>query len=201
MSDLSLDIQGLVESSQVPRRTIYFYVQQGILPPPQGAGLAAHYGEEHLLRLQLIPILRQRGLRLDEIRSQFSQWSLEDLRQAVQQHASAAAKPPSAVESALPAYLEPHGRFNLLPQPGSVNVQAQRYLHYALPAGAVLVAPEHLSPLDAQRLQQVIQFAQNLFYGRAYPTSASLQSPEESAQGPAAHPNSDNSSHLTSEER
>jgi hypothetical protein len=98
-------------------------------------------------------------------------------------------------------YPEPPVRFNRFPQPGAVNVQAQRYLHYALPAGAVLVAPEHLSSLDAQRLQQVIQFAQNLFYGRAYPTSASFQSPEEGTQGPAAHPNSDDSSHLTSEER
>ncbi len=37
------DIQELVAQSGVPRRTIYFYVQQGILPPPEGAGLAAHY--------------------------------------------------------------------------------------------------------------------------------------------------------------
>ena len=36
-----LDIQELVNQSGVPRRTIYFYVQQGLLPPPEGAADAS----------------------------------------------------------------------------------------------------------------------------------------------------------------
>ena len=75
MADQSLDIQALVSQSGVPRRTIHFYVQQGILPPPQGAGLAASYNEEHLLRLRLIPVLRREGLRLDEIRQRFGSFA------------------------------------------------------------------------------------------------------------------------------
>ena len=63
MTVKTYDIQELVTQSGVPRRTIYFYVQQGILPPPEGAGLAAHYNEEHLLRLQLIPLMRGQGQR------------------------------------------------------------------------------------------------------------------------------------------
>jgi DNA-binding transcriptional MerR regulator len=61
-------INDLVNLSGVNRRNIYFYVQQGLLPPPEGAGLGARYGDEHLLRLRAIPRLRDRGLRLDEIR-------------------------------------------------------------------------------------------------------------------------------------
>ena len=38
MEDTSFTIQELVDLSGVPRRNIYFYAQQGILPPPQGAG-------------------------------------------------------------------------------------------------------------------------------------------------------------------
>ena len=70
---MEIDINELVEKSGVPRRTIHFYVQQGLLPPAEGAGLAARYSEEHLLRLAAIPVLRRRGLRLDEIRREFQQ--------------------------------------------------------------------------------------------------------------------------------
>ena len=66
MEETAYDIQELVDLSGISRRNIYFYVQQGVLPAPQGAGLAARYGEEHLLRLRLIPLLRQDGLRLDQ---------------------------------------------------------------------------------------------------------------------------------------
>jgi DNA-binding transcriptional MerR regulator len=52
----------------VNRRNIHFYIQQGLLPPADGAGLGARYTDEHLLRLRAIPVLRNRGLRLDAIR-------------------------------------------------------------------------------------------------------------------------------------
>src|SRR5919109_4051628 len=61
-------ITELSELSGVNRRNIHFYVQQSLLPPPEGAGLGARYTDEHLLRLRAIPALRSRGLRLDEIR-------------------------------------------------------------------------------------------------------------------------------------
>lgn len=67
----SYTIGELEELAGVPRRTIYFYVQQGILPPPHGAGLAARYDEVHLARLRAIPRLRAQGRRLDEIRALF----------------------------------------------------------------------------------------------------------------------------------
>src|SRR5512142_645137 len=94
MSSKTYDIQELVSQSGVPRRTIYFYVQQGILPPPEGAGLAAHYGEDHLLRLQLIPRLRQQGLRLDEIRGRFANMSVDEMRGLLQ------ASPPAPAPAA-----------------------------------------------------------------------------------------------------
>src|SRR5437870_13829308 len=62
----------LVSLSGVNRRNIHFYVQQGLLPPPHGAGLGARYGDEHLLCLRAIPVLRNRGLRLDEIRERLA---------------------------------------------------------------------------------------------------------------------------------
>ncbi|HEY9405721.1 MAG TPA: MerR family transcriptional regulator [Pyrinomonadaceae bacterium] len=66
------DIGELTELSGVTRRNIHFYVQQGLLPPAEGAGLGARYSDTHLLNLKAIPLLRARGLRLDQIRERLS---------------------------------------------------------------------------------------------------------------------------------
>jgi DNA-binding transcriptional MerR regulator len=66
------DIGELSELSGVTRRNIHFYVQQGLLPPAEGAGIGARYSDAHLLRLQAIPLLRARSLRLDQIRERLS---------------------------------------------------------------------------------------------------------------------------------
>ena len=66
------DIGELSELSGVTRRNIHFYVQQGLLPPAEGAGLGARYSDAHLLRLKALPLLRARGLRLDQIRERLS---------------------------------------------------------------------------------------------------------------------------------
>lgn len=81
---MEIDINELVERSGVPRRTIHFYVQQGLLPPAKGAGLAARYSEQHLIRLAAIPVLRRRGLRLYEIRSEFQQRTIAQLEELMQ---------------------------------------------------------------------------------------------------------------------
>src|SRR5919112_3202069 len=66
------DISELSELSGVTRRNIHFYIQQGLLPPAEGAGLGARYSDAHLLRLKAIPLMRARGLRLDQIRERLS---------------------------------------------------------------------------------------------------------------------------------
>lgn len=66
------DISELSELSGVTRRNIHFYVQQELLPPAEGAGLGARYSDAHLLRLKAIPLLRSRGLRLDQIRERLA---------------------------------------------------------------------------------------------------------------------------------
>lgn len=152
MPEDSYDIQELVAESGVPRRTIYFYVQQGVLPPPEGAGLAAHYNEEHLLRLRLIPMLRQQGLRLDEIRVRFHQLSGEEMRNMLNTSPPAPAAPRTIREPFPP---EIHGT-----PPGWGQ---QRFTHYALPAGIALVAPENLGMADRQRLTQLLQAARQIF--------------------------------------
>jgi len=66
-----MTITELEKASGVPRRTVHFYIRQGVLPPPDGAGGAARYGEEHLLRLRLIQELQKSHLKLAGIREAF----------------------------------------------------------------------------------------------------------------------------------
>jgi DNA-binding transcriptional MerR regulator len=82
-------IAELAEQSGVNRRNIHFYVQQGLLPPAQGAGLAARYSDEHLARLNAIRALRDRGLRLDQIRQQLEKLSFAEVQALLTQQPQA----------------------------------------------------------------------------------------------------------------
>jgi DNA-binding transcriptional MerR regulator len=62
-------IRELVQASGVPRRTVRYYVQIGLLAPPAGAGRGHYYLPAHLERLVRIRDLRQQGRSLDEIRA------------------------------------------------------------------------------------------------------------------------------------
>jgi len=146
MSDLEYDIQNLVELSGVPRRTIYFYTQQGIIPPPRGAGLAARYGEVHLLRLRMIPLFRRQGLRLDDIRQRLDGMEAEVMRQ-------------SLAEAPLPATPLPS-----LPLLREVKESEKHiYIHYRLPAGCTLVAPADQDAKIQRKIDQLIAAASQIF--------------------------------------
>ena len=69
---MELSIGELAQSSGVTRRTIRYYVEIGLLPPPSGSGKAAVYGGEHLERLALIKKLQSMRLSLEEIRDELA---------------------------------------------------------------------------------------------------------------------------------
>ena len=52
----------------VSRRTVRYYVQEDLLPPPLGVGRGNHYGQEHLDQLHRVKALQEAGHTLDEIR-------------------------------------------------------------------------------------------------------------------------------------
>jgi DNA-binding transcriptional MerR regulator len=58
----------LAELGGVSRRTIRFYVQEGLLPPPLGIGRGSHYAQEHLDRLLQVKALQEEGTPLEAIR-------------------------------------------------------------------------------------------------------------------------------------
>ena len=68
MPNLTLSISDLEELSGVARRTIHFYVREGLLSSPDKPGGGARYGSEHLVRLLLIRELQREHYKLNAIR-------------------------------------------------------------------------------------------------------------------------------------
>src|SRR4029079_4621052 len=63
----------LADLGGVQRRTVRYYVQEGLLPTPHGVGRGNHYGPEHLERLLKVKTLQEGGRSLDEIRRLLNQ--------------------------------------------------------------------------------------------------------------------------------
>jgi DNA-binding transcriptional MerR regulator len=73
----------LAQRAGTTARTVRYYVAQGLLPPPVGAGPASVYGYEHLVRLGAIRALKARYLPLAEIRRQLAAMRLEEIEALV----------------------------------------------------------------------------------------------------------------------
>ena len=61
-------ISELAEEAGVSTRTIRYYVSEGLLPPPVGAGPNSRYTDAHLRQLGIIGRLKEQFLPLREIR-------------------------------------------------------------------------------------------------------------------------------------
>lgn len=62
-----LSLAELSKRSEVPPRTIRYYISRGILAGPNQAGRNARYDQDHLERLREISVLKEKGLTLSEI--------------------------------------------------------------------------------------------------------------------------------------
>ncbi len=65
-------LQELATAAGVSIRTIRYYIGEGLLPAPAGAGPQSHYTQSHLNRLYAIGLLKDRYLPLKEIRKALS---------------------------------------------------------------------------------------------------------------------------------
>lgn len=80
----TVTIQELSRRAGVTPRTIRYYVEQGLLPPP-GRGRPAEYTEEHLRRLALIRKLKRQYLPLEEIRDTMQKLGIEQVEELLAQ--------------------------------------------------------------------------------------------------------------------
>lgn len=64
---MKLSLKQLSERSQVPGRTVRYYIQKGLLPAPRGRNRGAWYTETHLATLLRIRQWQEAGLSLEAI--------------------------------------------------------------------------------------------------------------------------------------
>jgi DNA-binding transcriptional MerR regulator len=62
----------LAELGGVSRRTVRYYVQEGLIPTPYGVGRGPHYGPEHLEELLKVKAMQEQGMSLEAIRRRLS---------------------------------------------------------------------------------------------------------------------------------
>ena len=111
---------------EVSRRTIRYFVQEGLLQEPYGRGRGKHYGPEHLQRLREIRDLQKKGLSLSEVRDWLArsgrpQAAAEAARSAVVQRPASAW---TRLEVLPGVELHVSGRYRL-PSPGRLEELAE----------------------------------------------------------------------------
>ena len=74
-------ISELEKLAGLTRRTIHYYTKEKLIPPPDGTGGGAKYGEEHLLRLQLIKEMQKSHLKLSGIREALDAMNISEMNQ------------------------------------------------------------------------------------------------------------------------
>ena len=75
-----LTLGELTDAADVSVRTVRYYIAEGLLPPPEGAGPGSAYTRGHLDRLRLIQRLKEAYLPLKEIRRRVAGLDDEEVR-------------------------------------------------------------------------------------------------------------------------
>ena len=78
-------ISELANQAQVSVRTIRYYIDEGLLPPPTTTGRYATYGADYITRLSLIKELQNAFLPLKEIRKQISHLTIAEIEELLEQ--------------------------------------------------------------------------------------------------------------------
>ncbi|HEX6820172.1 MAG TPA: MerR family transcriptional regulator [Ktedonobacterales bacterium] len=97
-----LSIEELADVADLPVRTIRYYIAEGLLPGPGSRGKQATYGEDQLVRLQLIRRLAERRVPLAQMRKLLAQMRLEDVRTLLAEEEQSAAELARAERKASP---------------------------------------------------------------------------------------------------
>jgi DNA-binding transcriptional MerR regulator len=114
-------IGDLADLAGVSRRTVRYYVQEGLLPAPLGLGRGSHYGPAHLDQLLKVKAMQEAGRTLDEIKRALS----GSAERALHQHAGDASEAPERSvwrRIAIAPGVELHVAGGVrLPSPGKLN--------------------------------------------------------------------------------
>ncbi len=139
----ALGIAELAAEADVTPRTVRYYVAEGLLPPPGGAGQQRTYGREHLLRLRAIKRLKEAYLPLGEIRECLAGLSAAE----VERLAEGPAPPLTSASEYLGAVLSAPAR-----QRTDEGNREHRYQLAGRSSTPIAAAAAPVRPLTAERL-------------------------------------------------
>lgn len=64
MNEPKHTMEEICEATGLSRRTVRYYIQEGLLDPPAGRGRGGFYNDSHIARLNEIRSMQERGMRL-----------------------------------------------------------------------------------------------------------------------------------------
>jgi len=79
MENTTFSITELEDATKINRRTIHYYSQKKIIPPPEGKGGSAKYGLRHYYSLILIKQMQKSHLKLSGIKEALDSMSIDEL--------------------------------------------------------------------------------------------------------------------------
>ena len=91
----------LTEAADVSTRTVRYYIAEGLLPPPEGAGPSSVYTAGHLARLRLIQRLKAAYWPLKEIRRRLAGLGDAEVERALLELDFAPEEAPSHADAAM----------------------------------------------------------------------------------------------------
>lgn len=154
-----MNLTDLVERTGISTRTIRFYIQQGLVPGPDGMGPKSTYHMGHMARLRLIRAWQEQFLPLAEIRNRLEKMDDDEIRAQADllEEGSTPAKndPQSAASYAL----------NLLSKPTSPAPIPAKFTweRICLSPDFEIHVRRPLSRADNRRLDQLLEAARHIF--------------------------------------
>src|SRR5262245_8080607 len=129
----------LARRAGVSARTVRYYVQRGVLPPPVFRGRDTVYSNDHLLRLKAIRRLQERFLPLDAIQRELERCSPDEL------HALAAGEDKVGPTTTGPPVIRQLSSASLVQRTASAHEDGERWLRWRLAPGLELHISERAS--------------------------------------------------------
>ena len=143
----------LCDATGESRRTVRFYILNGLLSAPVGAGPAARYPQGHVQRLLLIRKLQSDGMQLSRIRDLLEAMPDQDVAKALQQAPSA---PHTGTAAPMSTSSAPHSED--FDEVSPVGVSRSQWEHIVLEPGVELHLRRPLGVSANRRVQKILEF-------------------------------------------
>jgi len=111
----SFTLDEIAALTELPRRTVRYYIQTGLIDRPQGAGKGAHYTQQHVEQLLMVRKWQLAGLSLERIGELIRQQSAGPLPPAPRRAGTVEVWSHLVIADGVELTLEP-GRASLTPE-------------------------------------------------------------------------------------